>query len=343
MKRERKIFSVDLPKRNIEPLSRRSPRDLQLSEKDVENWMAKNPRLLFRNPEAVLLIGQELAGEPMADLLAVDRQGVLIVIEVKRGSADRSTIGQLLDYAAALSNWTPSDFNERWQRNPNAKGRGLFEAFKEFARNPDFAKEDFLKSRRFFVLASEGDESMKRIIRWLHDKYNVPIDFVPFQFFGRGKRLVLEIEQIDVDLVEGPEWHGDWFFNTNERYVPGAYRKMLKEGAIAVCGYDNSEEMLNRPRPGDHIFAFLNRKGIVAVGHMGDQPAYRSGAIFRQAKNNEHNRKVTWDAVVNVDEGIKFSEVKEVGYNLPAIAALCKIKNGRTADWMAKELQKRAR
>lgn len=179
----RSVFSVDLAKKTFDPLLPRSARDLKLKEKNIENWIAENPSLLFTNPEAVLVIGQEVSGEPMADLLAVDSQGALVVIEVKREWSDRSTVGQLLDYAAALSNWTYDDFNRRWQRNIEAKGRHLFEAFKEFAENPGFEKDEFLKSRRFFILASAGDESVKRIIGWLRDNYDVPIDFVLFQFY----------------------------------------------------------------------------------------------------------------------------------------------------------------
>ena len=344
MKGIRSVFSVDLAKKIFDPLSPLSARDLKLKEKSIENWIAQNPRLLFTNPEAVLVISQELAGEPMADLLAADSQGALIVIEVKREWSDRSTVGQLLDYAAALSNWTYDDFNRRWQRNIEAKRRDLFEAFKEFAENPEFEKDEFLKSRRFFILASAGDESMKRIIGWLRDNYDVPIDFVPFQFYKQGTQHFLEIEKIDVDPIEPKRgWEGDWFFNTNETNYPDAYVKMFKDGTIAVDGYPNTEGILNGPRPGERIFAYVKGRGIAAVGRIGDKPACPSGAVFGQAENNEYNRKVVWRAVAKVEEAIKPTEVSEWGYNLPVRATLGKIYNGRVAEKIATELEKRAR
>jgi len=335
------LFTVDPSKKTSAPLSVRSASDLRLKEKDIEKWMAENPSLLFTSPEAVLIIGQERGGEPMADLLAVDSQGTLIVIEAKRGSSDRSTVGQLLDYAAKLSQSSYDDFNKRWQRR-DAKGRDLFEAFKEFADNPRFEKEHFLKSRRFFILASAGDESMKRIITWLHGEYNVPIGFVPFQLYQQGKQHLLQIEQIDVDPVELPpaEWLGDWLFNTNERYAQGCYKKMLKDGVIALANYPITEGKLNGPRPGDRIFAYLNRKGIIAVGRMGDKPAYPSRAIFKEQKD-EWNRRVEWKAAVEADKGITPAQASEWGYNLPALTVLGKMSNGKVAEKIAKELEKR--
>jgi hypothetical protein len=339
MKGVREIFLVDLAKRSFDPLSPRSAHDLKVKEKNIEDWMARSPHLLFTRHEAVLVIGQEVAGEPMADLLAADSQGALIVIEAKRGTSDRNTVGQLLDYAAKLSDWGYDDFNKRWQRNPESKGRDLFETFKKFAGNPKFQKEDFLKDRRFFILASAGDESMKRIIQWLQ-KYNVPIDFVPFQLYAQGKQHFLEIEKVDVDLEPPEAWQGDWIFNTNERYAPGSYKKMLKDGVIALANYTNTEEKLNRPEPGDRIFAYLNDKGIIAVGRMGSEPAYQSRAIFKD--EDEWNRKVEWKVKVNEDKGFTPGQARELGYNLPTLAVLGKMGNPKVAEKIAKELEKRA-
>ncbi|MGA2607441.1 MAG: hypothetical protein ABSH01_08285 [Terriglobia bacterium] len=153
----------------------------------------------------------------------------------------------------------------------------------------------------------------------------------------------MEIEKIDVDPI-GPErrWKHDWSFNTNERFCPGSYRKMLKDGVIAVSGYSNTEEKLNGPRTGDRILAYLNGKGIIAVGRMGDAPAYPSGAIFNELKNKEHNRKVLWETVVKVDKAITPAEVSKWGYNYPSLPTLCKIYDGKAAEKIAKELHRRA-
>lgn len=333
------IVLIDLAKKKINELSPRSARDLMVTEKTIEDLMARNPGLVFTRPEAVLVIGQEVAGEPMADLLAADSQGTLIVIEAKRGSSDRNTVGQLLDYAAKLSNWDYGAFSKLWQRNPASKNRDLFDAFKEFSYNSAFPKEDFLKDRRFFILASTGDDDMKRIIEWLQ-KYKVPIDFVPFQFYAQGKQHFLEIEKIDVDAVKAVRgWKGDWLFNTNERYAPGSYKKMLKNGVIALANYTNTEEKLNKPSPGNRIFAYLNGKGVIAVGRMGPELAYPSHLMFKE--EDEYNRKVDWEIEVETDKGVTSAQIREWGYNLPTLTVLGKMANAKVAEKIAEELEKR--
>ncbi len=77
-------------------------------EKDLENWVATHPELLF-GVERVLVIGQSVSGQQMADILALDADGRLVVVEMKRDWSDRSTVGQLLEYAARMAESTYDD------------------------------------------------------------------------------------------------------------------------------------------------------------------------------------------------------------------------------------------
>ena len=61
---------------------------INVREKSFEEWMARNPRLLFTDENAVLVMAQEISGDPMADILALDSEGSLIIIEAKRGRTD---------------------------------------------------------------------------------------------------------------------------------------------------------------------------------------------------------------------------------------------------------------
>jgi hypothetical protein len=342
----RGLYCVDLPKGKFNPLSPCLARDLKLREKKIESWIAQNPELLFSNPEAAMVIATELAGEPMADMLAVDSQGTLIIIEIKRHGSDRDTVGQLLDYAAHLSSWTYDDFNRRWQESSGSKGRDLFEAFKDYAENPGFDKGQFLKERRLFILASGSDEKLRRIMDWLREKTNLRVDYIPFQFYRHGRELFVEIEKIDVERVSPEaEGKGNWFFNSNETYRPGSWKKMLEESLIAVAGYANSEEMLNRPHAGERVFVYLNGKGIIAVGRVGEDEAFSSGKIFGIRSRNEFNRKVRWEVklpISQIRQAVSAEEVSKWNYNLPRRSTLCAMSDASVADRIASKLKERA-
>lgn len=75
---------MDASKNEFTPLKAFRPSSIQIKEKHIEEWIAKNPDLLFSYPEEVMIIAQEVSGEFMADLLAVDSQGSLIIIEIKK-------------------------------------------------------------------------------------------------------------------------------------------------------------------------------------------------------------------------------------------------------------------
>ena len=326
---------------NFTPFVPRNASSLSINEKHIENWMATEPKLLFSNPDAIMILAQEISGEVMADLLAVDSQGNLIIIEIKREGSDRNTVGQILDYAALLASWKYEDFNDRWKKyKPNAGD--LFEEFKIFSENPDFRDDEFLEQRRLFILASSVDESMKRIIRWLSELYNVPIDYVPFQFYENNDQVFLQISKIDIQpIIPKGDWSGDWFFNTNETYGKGAYQKMFEQSVIAVWGYPNGQEYLNRPEPGGRVFAYINGRGIVAVGKILDGEAFSSGSIFGRKNEQEFNRHVTWETIVQHEKAVRPTESSQWGYNLPIRSTLCRMYHKTIAQKIADELKKR--
>ncbi len=302
------------------------------------------PELVFSDRDAIMVIAQEVSGEPLADLLAVDSQGTLIVVEIKRHAGDRRTVGQLLDYGAGLSEWDYEAFNQRWKvYKPD--GGELVDAFREFVGNAEFPKDDFLARRRYVILASEADESLKRIVAWLHDEYQVPVDFVPFAFFRHGDDVFMQIAKIDVEPIPSPAgWAGDWFFNTDETHSPGAWRKMLKQCVIADCGYGHakSKHKMDLPGQGDRVFVYVNGVGILAVGQVADEESYSADTVFGQTNGDEFHRKVSWSSVVAAERAVTAQDVSRWGYNLPVRCTIAKMWSGKVAELIAGELKEKA-
>lgn len=350
MEKARAIYRIDLgSENNITQLVARQSSEFKIREKQIENWMATKPELLFSDPNSVMVFAQELCGEVMADMLAVDSQGGLIIIEIKRHGSDRNTIGQLLDYGARLASWTYDDFNRKWQTYSNSQ-KGLLEEFKGFVENQDFDPADFLRHRRLFILASSEDDSMKRIIAWLRDTYNVPIDFVPFQFYEDNGQVLLEVAKIEIETLspdgwKRPSWSGDWFFNTNETYSKGAFRNILDQHVIAVYGYPDGEgeRLLNQPAMNDRVFAYVNRIGIIAMGHIVGDECYSADSVFSKENEREFHRKVVWDVVVDPGKALSAQQSSQWGYNLPVRSTICRMYGGEISNRIAQELKNRIR
>ena len=176
----------------------------------------------------------------------------------------------------------------------------------------------------------------------------MPIDFVPFTLHAASNNddILLEIVPLPEVPLQGQsvnigKWRGDWIFNTNETYAPGAYQKMLDQGVIAIHGYVSDAANLMGSAEGQRVFAYVNRKGVLAVGSIVNGRPIPGTTVF--GEDREFHVKVVWETVVDDDKGITLRYVSEnKGYNLPVRCVFARMYRHDAADWIAEELQRRA-
>ncbi len=359
------LFRLIREREKIEfkPYIGRSASELGLVEKDLENWMAEYPELLFGG-EQVLVIDQSVSGQRMADILALDADGRLVIVEIKRDWSDRATVGQLLEYAADMAGSSYGDLEKRyqdyWNRQHGENPKGSFLERVQVLTELDDSPADLSRRQpchRICIVAPDSDEGLRRIVDWLKT-YGVPISFVPFTLYADTNNdaadILLEIEPLPIEPLpieplpkdqaigesSVTEWQGDWFFNTNETYAPGAYTKMFDQGVIAVFG---GPWLMGRGIAKDQrVFAYVNRKGILAVGHIVDGQVVPGTTVFDDlGREDEFHVKVDWETIV-LDKGITNQAVPQnYAYNLPRRNVFCKMYRPEVADWIACELRRR--
>ena len=340
-------------KNEFQPYMERAASELNLTEKNLENWIAGNPELLF-GVEKVLVISQSVSGKSMADILALDADGCVVIVEIKRDWSDRATVGQLLEYAAGMTGKNYEDLEkldrDYWPRHHGGSPYvSLIERFQTLTDDPKADQKDIPKRQqghRIYIVAPGSDEGLLRIVEWLKG-YGVPINFVPFTLHAGtdDADILLEIEPLPRVPLAGEnvvaEWRGDWFFNTNETNAPDAYRKMFEQGAIAIYGYENGAANLTGSAEGQRVFAYVNRKGILAVGSIVDGQTISGNTVF--GEEQEFHVKVEWEVTVADDKGVTHGEVwQKYTYGLPVRNVFCGIYRPDIADWIAGELQRRA-
>ena len=138
-------------KNAFQPYMERTASELNLTEKNLENWMAGNPELLF-GTERVLVISQSVAGQRMADILALDADGCLVIVEIKRDWSDRATVGQLLEYAAEMTGKNYEDLEKLhrnyWSgRHEASQYDCLLKRFRALTDNLDCSQDDIPKPK----------------------------------------------------------------------------------------------------------------------------------------------------------------------------------------------------
>src|SRR6266699_2309949 len=76
-----------------------------------------------------------------------------------------------------------------------------------------------------------------------------------------------------------------WLFNTDETEAEGegAYQKMIDQACIAAwgsCRNQGAKRTLEKPRPGETVFLFCARRGIIASGQVTDEQPVARNSVF---------------------------------------------------------------
>ncbi len=143
-----------------------------LTEKVVEEWLAANPHVVVPSDERLLVIHQAKAFQNLTDILAVDAEGNLVVIEVKRGQTPRDVIAQAVEYASDVEGWDYSELNALatgYFKKRDQPFGSLLEAYQQmFAVEPDeFAETQFNARQRVLIVGEAIEAKVERTARWL--------------------------------------------------------------------------------------------------------------------------------------------------------------------------------
>ncbi|MCL4517673.1 MAG: DUF5655 domain-containing protein [Thaumarchaeota archaeon] len=159
----------------------------KLPEKVMEHWLADNPHAALPDEERVLVISQERAFENLVDILAIDEEGSLIVIEVKRSQTHRDVIAQALEYASDVADWDYQKLNLKAAEYFAAKKLpydSLLSAFQEtFGVGPtDFSESQYNQRQRIYMVAETIEPKIERATRWLLTR-GVPIGYIVYRCY----------------------------------------------------------------------------------------------------------------------------------------------------------------
>jgi hypothetical protein len=151
----------------------------------------------------LLVIGRQVGTDygGWIDLLSLNREGDLVIVELKRDKTPREVTAQTLDYASWINDLSNDRITEIANKYLGDKGP-LEEAFKrKFGEDlPEILNE----SHEMLIVASEIDSNSERIIKYLSDSYGVRINAATFQYFrdSDGKELLARVFLIEPSEVE---------------------------------------------------------------------------------------------------------------------------------------------
>ncbi len=197
------MFRVDLKENRLSHLPKKSFTELKLREREhLQEWLANQPDALG---EELLIIQKEFAGfdktHERLDLLALDKDGNLVVIENKLDDSGRDVTWQALKYTAYVSGLTKTDIVDIYQQylDRHVGGGNAADRICEFMEmEVEELEEKVLNpgnDQRMIFVAAKFRPEVTATILWLLSRGIRAHCFkaTPYAF---GDELMLDIQQI---------------------------------------------------------------------------------------------------------------------------------------------------
>ncbi len=170
-------------------------------ERVLEDWLEHNPNALLEDSN-VLLIGRQVSTEwgSTMDLLGLDKDGNVVVVELKRGRTPREVLAQALEYAAFVSALDYTALNELYCQYQSEVGPSLGEAWAEAFDAEAGTGVAFNKEQRVVIVAEDITPPLRATASYLR-RIGLPMTCVEFGYFQtkRGDRV------LSTDIVVGEE------------------------------------------------------------------------------------------------------------------------------------------
>lgn len=160
----------------FERLSMKTLKEASILEvQDLQKMILADPDAFFGElGEDLLIVGREVKPSDMVgdsiDILAVDKDGNSVIIELKR-SENKLQMLQALSYAAMMADWTPADFVDERQRFAGETPQEASDQIRDSLQSVN--KNDLNRTQRVILLAENFDFALLKTAEWLSKKYEV--------------------------------------------------------------------------------------------------------------------------------------------------------------------------
>lgn len=195
------MFKIDAKLNRISRIETKRFTELGFKERDhLQEWLANQPDALG---EELLIIQKEFDGfvdtRERLDLLALDKDGGLVIIENKLDDTGRDVMWQALKYASYCSNLTKSQIVEIYQAylNKYCDGGDAKSLLCEFLDTPDLTElvlNSGINQRVMLVAANFRKEVTSTALCLLN--HGIQIQCFKVTLYAMAEDLFLNVEQI---------------------------------------------------------------------------------------------------------------------------------------------------
>ncbi|MDC8803193.1 DUF4268 domain-containing protein [Halomonas pacifica] len=204
------MYKIDSAQNRIAPLEARRFGELGFSErKHLQEWLENCPQVLAQGEgEELLIIQKEFDGfddtRERLDLLAIDKEGNLVIIENKLDDTGRDVVWQALKYAGYCANLSKAQVVDIYQRYLNQKAQetgqppaSAEDNLVEFLEvdGLEAAQINRIKTQRLIFVAARYRKEVTNTVLWL-SQFGIACQCFKVTPYQAGEELFLNVEQI---------------------------------------------------------------------------------------------------------------------------------------------------
>ena len=167
----------------------------------LENWLERNPHSIIEDGN-LLIIGRQVTTNigSFIDLLALDKQGDVVVVELKRDRTPRDTLAQTLEYASFAEHLDYEQLEDIFGTYINDESVNLAQYHRDYFELMTDEAAVFNKDQRIVIVGQRITPEIRQTSTFLRNK-GLRVTCVEFTFFETEERLRL----LSSDIVVGKE------------------------------------------------------------------------------------------------------------------------------------------
>jgi len=195
-------------------------------EKDLESWLESNPDYILED-EKVLIIGRQVTTNlgSVIDLLGIDREGNVVVIELKRDQTPKETLAQILEYASFVEDLSYAQLEEISKEYLGEENLVLTDYHRSYFNLQEGEAVAFNKNQKLVIIGQSITKEIRQTASFLRKK-GIEVFCIEFKYFKTksGEQI------ISSEFVVGKDSY------TVKKVSSGALPKINKEDFLKSVG-----------------------------------------------------------------------------------------------------------
>lgn len=174
-----------------------------------------------------------------ADLYALDRNGNLVIFELKRGVAGEDAVLQAIGYAQRAGRWVLSELQRRYDAYLEKRGLARLDLrqahLDALQLEHPLEPSNFNRRQHLYIVASAGNERLIEAIDYWKNQ-GLSVEFLPYRIYEIQGTRYFEFFSFPYDRHRNPATVKGVLFDTNRTYDEDSVWEMMEKSRVAAYG-----------------------------------------------------------------------------------------------------------